>query len=122
MADQNISTGLEPAKTVTEICGGVHELARLAECSYAVALRFSYPKEKNGGGGVIPAPRQFILLRNARAEGIDLRPEHFFPADVLASPTPSGDTLAGSRPVSAAHSPTAMQSETGAAQDGEAAA
>lgn len=113
---------LEPAKTVIKICGGVSEVARLAECSETRARRFGYEKSKGGTGGHIPADRQITMMRNARTAGIDLRPEHFFPADVLASPTPSGDTLAGSRPVSAAHSPTAMQSETGAAQDGEAAA
>lgn len=69
---------LEPAKTITEICGGTTALAKLAECSYTRALRFTYPKDRGGTGGVIPADRQQILLDNAIAEGIKLRPEHFF--------------------------------------------
>lgn len=41
--------------------------------------RWTYPREKGGTGGLIPSDAQVVLLRGARARGIDLRPEHFFP-------------------------------------------
>ena len=78
-----VSFMLEPAKTVTEICGGVAELARLAECSYSVALRFSHPKSKRGNGGFIPISRAQIILRNAIAEKVPLLPEHFFDRETV---------------------------------------
>lgn len=40
--------------------------------------RWTYEKAKGGTGGVIPADLQQQLLDAARAEGKDLRPEHFF--------------------------------------------
>ncbi|MDX2287498.1 MAG: hypothetical protein NW217_01575 [Hyphomicrobiaceae bacterium] len=40
--------------------------------------RWEYPKEKGGTGGLIPSDCQQTLLDAARAEGKDLRPEHFF--------------------------------------------
>lgn len=41
--------------------------------------RWTYPKDRRGGtGGLIPNDCQQRLLEEARARGIDLRPEHFF--------------------------------------------
>lgn len=69
---------LEPAHTVITICGGYAETARMSGRSEVRVRRWEYPKEKGGTGGLIPSDCQQTLLDAARAEGKDLRPEHFF--------------------------------------------
>lgn len=69
---------MNPAKTVIERCGGIAATARLAERSENRVRRWTYPRHKGGTDGLIPSDCQVALLRNARLEGIDLRPEHFF--------------------------------------------
>ena len=71
---------LEPANTVIEVCGGIAETARLAERSENRVRRWTYPRDRGGTGGLVPSDCQQVLLKNARAAGVDLRPEHFFPA------------------------------------------
>lgn len=75
---------LEPAKTVISLCGGFAETARLAGRSEIRVRRWAYPKDRGGTGGLVPSECMVTLLRNARDAGIDLRPEHFVPADVTA--------------------------------------
>lgn len=77
---------LEPAHTVITICGGYAETARMSGRSEVRVRRWAYPREKGGTGGLIPSDCQQPLLDAARAEGKDLRPEHFFVA-----PTPDED-------------------------------
>lgn len=74
----------DPAQTVIEICGGAREVARMVNRSYSRVLRWTYPKERGGTGGLIPSDVQNELLAAARAEGKDLRPEHFFRKDTAA--------------------------------------
>jgi hypothetical protein len=71
----------EPAQTIIAICGGVEAVARMTGRDHTRVRRWAYPKDKGGTGGLIPSEVQAQLLRAARAEGIDLRPEHFFPQD-----------------------------------------
>jgi hypothetical protein len=72
---------LTPAKTVIDICGGPRATAELAGVHVANVYRWAYPTDRRGGrGGLIPSRQQAKLLSEARARGIDLRPEHFFEA------------------------------------------
>lgn len=77
---------LEPAKTVIEICGGITKTAKMVKRSETRVRRWAYPREKGGSNGLIPSECQVELMRSAKAEKIDLLPEHFFPADVLSEP------------------------------------
>lgn len=66
------------AENIIRICGGARKVAALAGRSYGRVLRWTYPKDRGGTGGLIPAEVQQDLLRAARAEGISLLPKHFF--------------------------------------------
>ena len=78
---------LEPAYTVITICGGFAATAAMAGRSEVRVRRWTYPKAKGGTGGLIPAESQHQLLDEARRQGKDLRPEHFF----RRAPTPEED-------------------------------
>ena len=71
---------MEPAKTVIQICGGAKAVAQMIERDETRVRRWGYPKERGGSEGLIPSDIQVRLLAEARRRGIDLRPEHFFPA------------------------------------------
>lgn len=73
---------MDPAKTVISICGGAKAVAQMVERDETRVRRWGYAKEKGGSDGLIPADVQVRLLTEARRRGIDLRPEHFFPADL----------------------------------------
>lgn len=52
--------------------------------------RWTYPRERGGTGGIIPADAQEALLLEAIKRGIPLRPDHFFPGYVRhVNATPS---------------------------------
>jgi hypothetical protein len=70
---------MEPARTIIELFGGYRCVASITGRHPTRVLRWTYPVERGGTGGLIPARYQQILLAHARAAGIDLRPEHFFP-------------------------------------------
>lgn len=69
---------LEPARTVIEICGGFRAVADMTGRNETRVRRWAYPRERGGTGGLIPAEAQHLLMAEARRQGIDLRPEHFF--------------------------------------------
>ena len=46
--------------------------------SVTSVYRFTYPKERGGGGGLIPAEHQQVILEKARELEIELSPEDFF--------------------------------------------
>ncbi len=75
---------MNPAERVIEICGGVTAVAHMVGRSEMPVRRWTYPKERGGTGGLIPSAMQTVLLERARAQGIDLRPEHFFPEHLVA--------------------------------------
>lgn len=72
-----------PASHVIAKCGGVSETARLSGRDKSRVSRWPAPKEKGGSGGYIPSDVQPVLIANARAEGIDLRPDDFFDPDLM---------------------------------------
>ena len=69
---------LNPAATVIEICGGFRVVADMVGRDHTRVRRWTYPKERGGTGGFIPSELQQVLLEEAAARKIDLRPEHFF--------------------------------------------
>lgn len=75
---------MEPATSVIEICGGVKAVARMVNRDQTRVRRWTYSKARGGTDGLIPAECQAQLLTAARAEGVDLRPDHFFDASILS--------------------------------------
>lgn len=79
------------ASNVIRICGGVRAVSSLVNRDETQVRRWMYPKSRRGTGGLIPTHVQQDLIDAARAQGIDLRPEHFFRevADLAHQPEPA---------------------------------
>lgn len=71
---------MEPARTIIDLCGGFASVAAITGRHPTRVRRWTYPVDRGGTGGLIPAKCQRPLLTRAKELGIDLRPEHFFPA------------------------------------------
>jgi len=69
------------ADAIIRKCGGHGQVAAWLGLSLTQVYRWTYPRERGGTGGVIPARRQAELLAKARAAGIDLTPADFFPTE-----------------------------------------
>ena len=75
---------MEPAETIIRKCGGgnfgrgVNRVSTWTGADKSRVHRWSYPKEKGGGDGVIPAQHHQKILDGARREGIALTPQDFF--------------------------------------------
>jgi hypothetical protein len=67
-----------PAENVIRKCGGHQQVAEMAAVDLTRVYRWTYPKERGGTGGLVPARHQAVLLDAARSRGIDLKPEDFF--------------------------------------------
>lgn len=76
---------MEPALTIIEICGGFQAVSEMTGRDLTRVHRWTYPRERGGTGGRIPAEVQFTLLTEAQKRGLSLTPAHFFPAP------PAGD-------------------------------
>jgi hypothetical protein len=68
-----------PASAIIEICGGHKNVADWLGVDLTRVFRWTYPKSKDGSDGYIPSQYHQTLLLRARAEGKDLKPQHFFP-------------------------------------------
>jgi hypothetical protein len=68
------------ADNIIRKCGGHAQVAAWLGLSLSQVYRWTYPRERGGTGGLVPAQRQTPLLAKARAAGIDLRPVDFFAA------------------------------------------
>jgi hypothetical protein len=66
------------AENIIRKCGGHARVAAWLGLSLTQVYRWTYPREKGGTGGLVPAQRQAPLLAKAREAGIDLRPADFF--------------------------------------------
>lgn len=69
---------MEPATSIINLCGGISNVASMTGRSELRVRRWTYPRARGGTDGLIPTDCQQSLLDEARARGIDLRPEHFF--------------------------------------------
>lgn len=63
------------AEKVIKKCGGAMAIANWLGINRKNVYAMTYPKEKGGTGGLIPAHYQETLLKCAWESGIDLRPE-----------------------------------------------
>ena len=69
------------ADSIIRKCGGHAQVAQWLGLSLTQVYRWTYPRERGGTGGLVPARRQGELLAKARAAGVDLEPADFFPAE-----------------------------------------
>jgi len=60
---------------------GVAILAEIAGVHPSRVHRWTYPKDREGTGGIIPAQHHQRILDGARERGIDLSPADFFNDD-----------------------------------------
>ncbi len=67
-----------PAARVVEKCGGARAVAKMAGVHISRVHRWTYPKERGGTGGHVPAKHQQAILDGARRLGVDLTPADFF--------------------------------------------
>ena len=77
-----VSSIMEPANTIIELCGGFKAVSAITGRDETRVRRWTYSKERGGSGGLIPSDMQQVLMRAARAKGLPLAPEHFFPAPI----------------------------------------
>lgn len=64
-------------------CGGKKVVSDWLGLDLAQVYKFTYPKEKGGTGGLIPARHQPTLLAKAREAGRSLQATDFFELDPL---------------------------------------
>ena len=69
---------MEPARTIIDICGGFRAVAEMTGRNETRVRRWTYPKDRRGSGGLIPAECQQVIMAEARRRNIPLLPEHFF--------------------------------------------
>lgn len=79
MAPHRILPEFDIAARIIEKCGGPRAVAEICGVDVSRVHRWKYPPERGGTGGIIPASHQITLLEGARAAGINLRPDDFFP-------------------------------------------
>ncbi|WP_375263218.1 hypothetical protein [Palleronia sp.] len=72
---------MEPAISIIKICGGFAAVAEMTGRDETRVRRWTYPKERGGTGGLIPAEQQQVIMAEARARGLPLSPENFFVDD-----------------------------------------
>ncbi len=69
---------MEPAKSIIEMCGGYAAVAEMVSLTEIQVRKWTYPKDRGGTDGLIPANRQIVLLEAAEGKGVPLTPAHFF--------------------------------------------
>jgi hypothetical protein len=74
------------ALNVIRKCGGPKATALMAGVDVSNVHRWTYPKERGGTGGVIPARHQRRLLEKAKEQKIPLKPDDFFADDETDTP------------------------------------
>jgi hypothetical protein len=70
---------MEPATTIIAVCGGFRAVAEATGRNETRVRRWTYPRERGGTGGLIPAECQQLLMEAARVKGWPLKAAHFFP-------------------------------------------
>ena len=64
-------------------CGGAQAVADWCGIDVSNVHRWTYPKDRGGSEGVIPARHQQIILEKARKAGVAVGPSDFFDHDAL---------------------------------------
>lgn len=73
-----------PAEKVIQVCGGHEAVAEMCGVHVSRVYRWTYPIDRGGTGGIIPAKHQGKLLEEARRRDLPLKPEHFFASEHAA--------------------------------------
>ena len=66
------------AENIIQKCGGHKAVSEMAGVDVTRVYRWTYPRDRGGTGGLVPAKHHQTLLRRARERGLDLRPADFF--------------------------------------------
>ena len=81
---------MDPASKIIDKFGGPKLVAFITGTALTAPYRWQAPREKGGGGGIIPQRHHATLLTHARANGIPLTAEDFLAvageATVAAAP------------------------------------
>ena len=67
------------AQHIIQKCGGARKVATITGRTLSVVHRWSYPRERGGTDGVIPAEAQNLLWAAAQRNEVELTAEDFFP-------------------------------------------
>ncbi len=67
-----------PAEHVIEKSGGAQVVADWCKIDVSNVHRWTYPKDRGGSDGVIPARHQPVIIAKAREAGKDVGPSDFF--------------------------------------------
>lgn len=65
--------------SIIKLCGGVAAVSEMTGRDATRVRRWTYPKERGGSDGLIPADMQQVLMARAQERKIPLSPNHFFP-------------------------------------------
>ena len=79
-----------PAENVIRKSGGAQVVADWCEVDVSNVHRWTYPKDRGGSEGLIPARHQQIILERARKAGVDVQPSDFFYSAALGEDTDEG--------------------------------
>jgi len=66
------------AENIIQKCGGPRVVAEMVGIHISNVYRWTYPRERGGGGGLIPAVHQRVILVKAKERGIEISPDDFF--------------------------------------------
>lgn len=69
---------LNVAEKIIKKCGGAQALAEALGIAPSTVHKWSYPKEREGQGGLVPAKYQQPVLDFAKGRGIEISPADFF--------------------------------------------
>ncbi|WP_300534649.1 helix-turn-helix domain-containing protein [uncultured Mameliella sp.] len=98
MIESTEDKAIERARAIIAKVGGVDEVCRITGRSRTRVYSWTYRREKHGTGGMIPPACQIALVDHARASGLPLTPNDFFPPnteDAALSAASQGDAPAG---------------------------
>ncbi|MBM2293808.1 hypothetical protein JQX09_17915 [Sulfitobacter pseudonitzschiae] len=70
---------MEPATSIIKAFGGTRAVSELTGVHIAQVSKWRWSKERGGTDGLIPMKHSVVLLREARVQNIDVKPEDFFP-------------------------------------------
>jgi len=87
---RQLMTGEKPRLTQAERViakfGGARKLAKALALDPSTVYKWTYPREKQGTGGVVPNNKIPALLAAARAEGILFTPAELWPGETAGVP------------------------------------
>ena len=74
---------IETSKALIAKFGGPAKVAEICDRTVSRVRRWTYPAERGGSDGIIPADCQLTLLAHARATDLPVTPADFFPPELV---------------------------------------